>query len=168
LTLDHTFEEVAVPIRPSTFIVIVVALSVVNAGCGGTAEDICTAAAEHLEACMGVTNQATGACNPDRASLLLSIPCESLAAARGTFSSGGTSDLVGWMYDDGGFGDGEGDTAFWGGESDTQIAYDPFMSFANWVLKGAPENEKQAFCDGLKWGAAVQAASHVLALCLFL
>jgi hypothetical protein len=78
------------------------ALCLVTPGCAGTAEDICTLAAEHLETCMGLEGWTTGTCNLDKASVVLNVPCEKLSATRGLYSFGGGEppDLMSWLHDE--------------------------------------------------------------------
>lgn len=60
-------------------------------GCAGTADDLCTQAARHLEQCTGGSVAASPTCNPTNASRVLTADCAQLAAgsSRGTFVAGG-------------------------------------------------------------------------------
>ena len=72
------------------------ALAILLGGCGD-AEDLCAAAAKHLEQCAGVSVEVPESCVPERASFVLGIPCSELAGARGAYSSVGFPDT--WFDD---------------------------------------------------------------------
>jgi len=99
--------------------VMVLIASVGIAGCAGTEEDLCSAAVEHVKQCSGIELQMPQTCDPDKASLLLSVPCSGLSEARGTYSSWSDGGLFDDFWGPGGgtsFSQGLGD---WWSSSDS-------------------------------------------------
>jgi hypothetical protein len=83
-------------------LVVVAILALAVSGCAGSAEDVCTMAARHLERCSGILLQMPVAnCDADKASRVLEIDCDRLAAdgARGAFYNdrGSFDDLLGMV-----------------------------------------------------------------------
>jgi hypothetical protein len=68
-------------------------LAVVLAGCGGTEEDVCALAVQHLEACSGSALQQMPECDVDRARRVLGTECQDIARA----GERGVSSLLGWL-----------------------------------------------------------------------
>jgi hypothetical protein len=88
-----------------------------GAGCAGTAEDVCTMAAQHVESCMGASFPELGAnCNPEEAQRVLDIDCKQFedAGMRDTYLFGGLGGLGGLLGLLGGGGVGFGDDGHFG------------------------------------------------------
>jgi hypothetical protein len=79
-------------------------------GCAGSADDVCTLAAQHLEQCMGTTLPLPDTCDATKATRVLQANCAALVA-EGTRSTSSFSDLWDWLFGDG---DDEGGNDGWG------------------------------------------------------
>jgi hypothetical protein len=73
------------------------------AGCAGTADDLCTMAAAHVEDCTGVSapaQQAAGTCSEEAANKVLATSCDNLL--NGTRNTTFFGDLFDWLFGGGG------------------------------------------------------------------
>jgi hypothetical protein len=69
----------------TTHLAALLGVTLAAAGCAGTAES-CALVGEHLQNCVGLSVEVTESCNPERAELLLSIPCVEQGRQRGAYS----------------------------------------------------------------------------------
>ena len=74
-------------------------------GCAGSADDVCTLATQHLEACTGTVLPLPDTCDSAKANLILGTSCAALTAE----GSRSTSSLWDWLFGGGGGGEGDKD-----------------------------------------------------------
>ena len=134
-----------------------VLLSALSSGCAGSADDLCSIAAQHLEACTGTVVNVPTNCNQANAGRVLNADCAALAAQgnRGTFFF---NQLWDWMFGGGGdegdgdwHGEGEGDWhgegGGWYGEGGGECHCDQVCTILDDCCEGCGGAQNECSCD---------------------